>query len=403
MTKRSFDLIVIGAGPAGSMCAVKAAERGNKVLIIDKNQRIGGKIPITGNSRCNITNENISLENYVGKNRDFVRNVFALFSTSSLIEFFRESSVGLYREKDRYYPLSGKSITVVEALETKLKKNNVDFALGATVVSAEKSKSVFTVESASEIFISKALAICTGGKSYSKAFGSGGGFSLAQHFGHSLTPMNPGLTSFLIKDNIFKSLAGVSTEATLSLISGKKNIYLKSGPILFTHFGISGPVVMDCSNRLAQLELQTAEISIDFLNNAFSDFETFYREISFYPKNSILKLISRYIPNSLARVVLRNLSIYETSVVSSIKKTRARELHDFLTANRITAHLNKNFEEGQVTVGGVKTDEINPKTMESKKVKNLYFAGEVLDIAGDCGGYNLQFAFSTGYIAGNNL
>ena len=402
MKKKSFSTAVIGGGPAGSFSSIFASEYGSEVVIFDKNHKIGGKLPVTGNSRCNITNESISQDNYVGENNDFVRNVFARFSAESLIDYFKELSVSLYREKDRYYPSSGKSSTIIDALEKKLKGNRVELMLNSSVESVSKIRDSFIIESSCGTFSAKSLIICTGGKSYSKIFGSGGGFSLAEQLGHSVRTVSPGLTSFIIKENRFKSLMGVSLEVSLSLHADDRKIFSRSGPILFTHFGVSGPLVMDCSNRLAQFGSAQAEIVIDFLNNAFTDFKSFYEEMSKSDTKRALRFLSKYIPNSLAALVLSNLSINSEAKTSEIKKTKIRELFEFLSECRIIVSLNKNFDEAQVTVGGVKTGEINPRTMESKIVKNLYFAGEVIDIAGDCGGYNLQFAFSTGYIAGKS-
>jgi hypothetical protein len=402
LKKSVFDIAVIGGGPAGIFSSIFASENNASVVLFDKNEEAGGKLPITGNFRCNITNERISEDDYVGSNHLFVKNVFARFSNNDLIEFFSDLNVPFLKEGERYYPLTEKSKTILSALKKKMIENNVEIICKATAEEVKITDGLYEIKTSSGIFQSSAVIICTGGKSYSKRFGSGGGYKIAESLGHRPTFLRPGLTSFNETEGRFASLSGVTLRSVISLEIEGKRVFKESGSLLFTHHGFSGPAVMDASNRLAVSGKESAVISIDFFNGRFRDFDRFYDTLIEDREKKISKIFSGSIPSSLSEIIIREIKINADLKVGETKKESIMQIFRAFNDCRVKVKLNGNFDEAQVTVGGIATDEINPKSMESKLVKNLFFAGEIIDIAGDCGGYNLQFAFSTGYIAGTN-
>lgn len=400
MKKKDFDLTVVGAGPSGIFCAIFASERGLRVALTDRNSRIGGKIPVTGNSRCNLTNVNISSDNYTGENPLFVRNVFGHYSSEDLIDFFRDMNLRIVSEGEKYYPATKKSETVVEALEKRIKTKNITLFTNTNVTECAKSEGLFISKSNSGEIASESLALCTGGKSYAKIFGSGGGYSLAESLSHTVTRLCPGLTSFDSEEFFFKELSGVSCEAEISLHCGNKRIYQGSGSLLFTHRGFSGPLVMNASNKISKCTGGGGSLTICFLPGKIKEYDSFASYILSKNSKLLKNSLSGIIPASLTESAMKFLKINENMKAGEATPGTIAKLHKILSNSIIKVKANPDFNEAQVTVGGVRTTEINPKSMESKLVRNLYFAGEIIDIAGECGGYNLQFAFSSGYLAG---
>ena len=402
MKKKDFDIVIVGAGPSGIFCAIFASERGLRVALIDRNSKIGGKIPITGNCRCNLTNQFISSENYTGENPMFVKNVLARYSSEDLIDFFRNLNMAIVSEGDRFYPMTKKSETVVEVLDRRVRTKNITILTDTNVMKCEKILNEFHIHSTTGDISSNSIAICSGGKSYSKLFKSGGGYSIAKSFSHTVTKLYPGLTSLDTDSEDMIKLSGVSLEAEVSLFCGEEKVFQRKGSLLFTHRGFSGPVAMDASNRISKCNGLPVNLSICFLSGKLKNFESFMNHINGYRTKLLKNSISGILPASLTEAAMQNIRVRDDIKVNEARRDTLMKLHKVLTNFNIRVKKNGDFDEAQVTVGGVRTSEIDPKRMESKLVKNLFFAGEILDIAGDCGGYNLQFAFSTGKIAGMN-
>lgn len=402
MTKKDFDLAVVGAGPSGIMCAIAAARRGKSVILFDRNAKPGGKLPVTGNARCNLTNRSISEKNYTGENPMFVKNVFARFSRDELLEFFGNEGVKTVYEGDKCYPSTKKSSTVTDALERALGMCKIRFDSEANVNSCLKKNDLFFISSSSGQFSSSSLALCCGGMSYSKIFGSGGGYLIAESFSHETTPLIPGLTSFFSNDRIIKSLPGVACRAAATLLCSGKSVFENEGEVLFTHRGISGPLVLDASNRIGDCTENACELVLDFVRGRFDDSDSFERHVLSERKKMLKNSLSGILPSSLTEAVIFSAGGKPEMKASDAGKDFLKAFYWQLSRRRFKIKLNPDFNEAQVTVGGIKTSSVNPRTLESLIVKKLFVCGEMLDIAGDCGGYNLQFAFSSGYIAGNN-
>lgn len=407
----SNKVIVIGAGAAGLMAAGKAAERGREVLLLEKNDRVGKKLLISGKGRCNITN-NTDIEGLIQNipgNGNFLYSSFYTFSNADLIELLHKEGLETKVERGgRVFPVSDKAQDVVQMLQRFAEKRSVKIQLNAPVDRIEvKDGNVKGVRLKDGSFIEGlSVVLATGGASYPGTGSTGDGYGMAQRLGHSVTPLKPSLVPLLTAEKWVSELQGLSLKNISITIQDRigRKIFNDFGEMLFTHFGVSGPVILSCSRHILHYNYRDVMLVID-LKPALDeetldarlqrDFEKFSRKQF---KNSLDELL----PQKLIPVVIKLSQIPEDKPVNQITKTERRALAKLLKAFTLEITGSRPINEAIVTAGGICTDEINPSTMESKLVKGLYLAGEVIDVDAYTGGFNLTIAFSTGYMAGMN-
>lgn len=404
-------VIVIGAGAAGLMAAGIAAKRGKEVLLLEKNDRVGKKLLISGKGRCNITN-NTDIEGLIQNipgNGNFLYSSFYTFSNEDLMEMLKNEGLEMKVERGgRVFPVTDKAVDVVKILERFVAKNGAEIHLKAAVESIEadngevkgvKLKDGRRIEASS-------VVLATGGMSYPGTGSTGDGYAMAKRLGHTITPLKPSLVPLIAAEDWVKELQGLSLKnISITVVDKKgKEIYDDFGEMLFTHFGVSGPVVLSLSRHILDYDYKNVKLLID-LKPALSesvldgriqrDFEKFSRKQF---KNSLDELL----PKKMIPVIIKLSQIPPEKPVNQITKAERSALVKLLKGLPVEITGARPISEAIVTAGGVCTDEINPSTMESKIVKGLYLAGEVIDVDGYTGGFNLTIAFSTGYTAGMN-
>lgn len=399
--------IVIGGGASGLACAIESAKCGNDVIIIEKNEKIGKKLYITGKGRCNITNdctETEFLENVV-TNPKFLKSSIYAFNSEKTIELFESNGLQLKTERGRrVFPFSDKSSDVIKTLGEICKKNGVKIHLQETVLDLIVENNVVkgVKTDKCEYFCDK-VVVCTGGKSYSSTGSTGDGYKFAQKTGHTVVQLKPALCPIYLKEEWVKQVQGLSLKnVTLTAFANQKIVFSQMGELLFTHFGLSGPLVLSASSFINKYSLKDVYLILD-LKPALS-----YEQLSDRILRDFLKYKNKDLQNALIDLMPKSLikPIITLSGISPYKKTdvitKEDRKHLVETLKNIKFTLSKfaSIEESIITSGGVSVKEINPKTMESKIISNLFFAGEVIDTDALTGGYNLQIAFSTGFVAG---
>lgn len=410
------NTVIIGGGPAGLMAAISSAKNEDKVTIIEKMNSCGKKLLITGKGRCNITN-NDQMDKFMANtptNPKFLYGVFNNFTNKDIIELLESEGVKTKVERgERVFPVSDRAQDVLEALLHILKKENVQILTNTTakriITDAEKNVLGVELDDGKEIKADK-IILATGGKSYPVTGSTGDGYRIAKDLGHTITKIEPSLVPLTSHDEVCKKLQGLSLRnVAIRLQICDKVVYKDFGEMLFTHFGVSGPIVLSASSYLVKtknieqiLKEDKVELEID-LKPALSEekldariLRDFEEQKNKQFKNSLDKLL----PQKLIPVIIEKTNINESKKINEITKQERQKLVNELKHFKISINGTRPIEEAIVISGGINIKEINPKTMESKLINGLYFAGEIIDV--DCltGGYNLQVAWSTGYTAG---
>lgn len=405
----SKQVIVIGGGAAGAMAAYMAAKNGHKVTLFEKNEKIGKKIFITGKGRCNVTNacDITDFFENIPTNSKFLYSAVYSFTNQDVIDFFVDADCPLKVERgDRVFPVSDHSSDVIAALKRKLQEVCVDVRLNTCVrellLQDEKVTGVL-LDNGKKI-IADAVVVATGGISYPTTGSTGDGYKWAEESNHNIVEPVPALVPLETKEDWTKSLQGLSLKnVSLAFKNGKKVLYDGFGEMMFTHFGITGPLVLSASSYLknpkgieAVLDLKPALTMEQLDKRLLREFED-NKNKQF--KNSINSLF----PAKLIPVMLSLSGINPDKKVNEISKEERKFFAELIKGLPMTITGTRDFKEAIITRGGVSVKDINPSTMESKKIKDLYFAGEVLDVDGLTGGFNLQIAWSTGALAGNSI
>ena len=402
-------VIVVGAGAAGLMAAGRAAEKGHEVHLYEKNNRIGKKILITGKGRCNVTNDSDVqglLDNIPG-NPYFMYSAFYQLDSFALQEFFRGLGLELKVERGRrVFPVSDRSLDVVLALEKYIRQNGVRLHLESPVDSIlmEDGKAVGIRLKNGKEEKADGVIVCTGGLSYPGTGSTGDGYRFAKAAGHHVTKLYPSLVPLKTAEEWCHTLMGLSLkniEITIKNQKGKK-IYTDFGEMLFTHFGVSGPVILSASRHIILTIEEGYKLYVD-LKPAMDEKKLdarLLRDFEKYANKDFVNALDELLPQKLIPVMIDLAEIDPRKKVNSITKEERKRLIGLLKALPLTITGVTGYNEAVVTCGGIETDEIDPSTMESKLIKNLHFAGEVLDVDAYTGGFNLQIAFSTGYTAG---
>lgn len=403
------DVIIIGGGASGAMAGVYCGEWGKKTIIFEPNGKIGKKLMITGKGRCNVTNNctDDELIRNIPRNPRFLYSAFSQYSTADVMDFFKQSGVPLKTERgNRVFPVSDKAADIVSALERRLKKADVKIIkerVNGLIIENGVCKGV---EAGGKQYLSDSVLIAAGGKSYPVTGSTGDGYKLAESVGHTVTKLEPSLVPLVCNEKYCADMMGLSLKnVTLSLYDRGKKIYSELGEMLFTHFGVSGPLVLSASSHIDNMEKNRYKLLID-LKPGLSEQQLDARILRDFSEN-INRIfgnsLSKLLPAKLVPTAVRLSGIPGERKVNQITREERLEFVRLLKAFPLTVKAFRPIEEAIITSGGVNIKEINPKTMESKKVKGLFFAGEVIDVDGYTGGFNLQIAFSTAYCAALNM
>lgn len=403
-----YDIVVIGAGPAGMMAAGTAAQMGCRVLVLDKNQMTGRKLRITGKGRCNLTNAS-DLETVFANipvNPRFLYSSLYQFDNASVMDFFEGLGVKLKTERgNRVFPQSDRAQDVALALEKFLRQNKGTFLKGQVTGILTRQGAVCGVKTRSGTIGAKKVLIATGGLSYPLTGSTGDGYRFAQELGHRVTPLRPSLVPVVCAQPWVKELQGLSLKnIEITLLDGNnKECYREFGEMLFTHFGVSGPVILSASahikpgqNYRIEIDLKPALTEEVLDKRLLRDFEKFHSK-------QFINSLGELLPKKLIPVVAALSGIPREKQVNHITKQERHALCRVLKHLTVTVTGLRPVAEAIVTSGGICVKEVNPSTMESKLVPGLYFAGEVLDVDAYTGGFNLQIAFSTGHLAGVSM
>ena len=412
---KKYGLIVIGGGPAGIMAAGRAGERGLKVLLLEKMRSPGRKLLITGKGRCNITNNAPISEfiKHVHPNGRFLKHALSLFYNSDIINLLTKQGLEISLERGgRYFPSSSKASDVLDALFSWMKQYSVEVKLNTSVqellLESDCIKGVRVIRDLGmEDYYADHVILASGGKSYPATGSTGEGYKIATQYGHTLIEARPSLVPLVATESFVEKHHDLRLKNVRASvwINGKK-VKDEFGELIITHFGLSGPIILTLSRTVvdALRNRNKVVVSID-LKPALTDKqldERLLRDLDENGKKQLITVFRLWLPGNLIHVFINSLNLDPSKVchqLSSLERKNIRKLMKNLPFNIVG---NRSFKEAIITAGGICVDEINSKTMESKLVKNLYFAGEVMDLDGDTGGYNLQIAFSTGWLAGES-
>lgn len=404
-------IIIIGAGASGLIAGAQAGKRGLDVTIVERNSRPARKVMITGKGRCNVTNACFDINELISnvvRNPRFMYSAFSSFMPYDTMALLQDMGVETKIERgNRVFPVSDKAVDIVDALVKNAKQSGVKFVQGCvTSFNIENGivKSV-NLENA-DIIEGDAFAICTGGKSYATTGSDGIGYELAKSVGHTVTPLKPSLVSLVASNGFIPDLQGFSLRnVSIKLLDGEKEIYSDFGEMLFTHYGVSGPVILSASAHMQSPREHNYKIVIDLkpaLDYAALD-KRIQRDFSEFANRDFINSLEKLLPNKLIPVIVKRSAIPPSLKVNQITKEQRQSLVELFKNFIVDITDFRPINEAIVTSGGVDVKEINPKTMQSKLVDNLYFAGEVIDVDAYTGGFNLQIAFSTGFLCGNNI
>lgn len=419
--KNEYDVAVIGGGPAGIMAAGQAARKGLRVVLLEKNTELAPKLLLTGGGRCNLSNAEFNLKELVKNynNGEFLYHAFSVFGPKETVEFFEKLGVKTKIEKNKkVFAESGEAREVLDALKKYLADSKVEVLFNSQVADIKmKGNPPSPKASARQGKINKLILggrqieaknyiLCAGGKSYPSTGSTGLGYQLAEKLGHTIVKPLPALVPIKLKEEWAKSLQGVSLEdVKISVFQNGKKQLAEEGDFIFTHFGISGPAVLNISAKVGDL-LQKGEVKICFdlfpLLNKEELLEGLQDLLVKYPRKSVKNILSEFVPEKLAEVLANVAGIDKNKTANNTSKPERELLVKTLKNLEVVAESTLSFEVAKLTRGGISLKEIDHKTMKSKIIDNLFFAGEIIDVDGKSGGFNLQMCWSTGYIAGQN-
>lgn len=407
------DVLIIGGGAAGLMAAGTVSMTGKSVVILERNDRPARKVMITGKGRCNVTNNCDSLDELVEnvpQNGRFLYSAFSDFMPRDTMELFEDMGVPLKTERGgRVFPVSDKAVDIVDALVAFATDDGAQIVKGRAkelIIEDGCVKGAVTYDG-EKLFAEKVL-IATGGKSYPATGSTGDGYELAKQAGHTVTELKPSLVSLVCHEGFCTDLQGLALKnVSISVIDSvsEKEIYRDFGEMLFTHFGVSGPMILSAGAHMRNMQRGRYKIYIDMKPGlSYEQLDArILRDFSENNNKNFINSLGGLLPRKMIPVVVKLSGIKPTEKVNQITKEQRSSLAQVLKKFKVTVNDFSPIEEAIVTSGGVKVSEIDPKTMQSKIVKNLYFAGEVIDVDAYTGGFNLQIAFSTGRLAGENM
>ena len=400
-----MKVIIIGAGPAGLMCATECCKnKENKIVLLDSNEKVGKKLYITGKGRCNVCNKTTKEDflNNVVNNSKFLFAAINQFSPDDTVSFFESNGTKLKVERgNRVFPVSDKASDISKTFLKVLNQDNVEIKLNNNVKKIYKTEKGFEIQTDKQKFQADVLVVATGGRSYSVTGSKGDGYKFAKDFGHSIIKINPALVPINLKD-YDGSLAGLSLKNVEISLKVNNKKYSQFGEMLFTHKGVSGPIILTLSSLVNKFNLENVDLDID-LKPALSieklD-ERLLRDFKEYKTKILKNYLKELLPSSFIEFFIKKGNFDSNIPVCNIGKEMRKNIINLLKKFSFRIKSLEDIEYAIVTSGGVNVKEINPKTMESKLVSNLFFVGEVLDLDAFTGGFNIQIALSTGYSAG---
>lgn len=407
-------VFVVGGGASGMMAAIAAAEKDNQVTIFEKNEKLGKKLFITGKGRCNLTNacDRDSFFDHIVTNPKFLYRSFSHFNNYDTIDFFERLGMPVKIERgNRAFPASDKSSDVIAALKRELNRLGVHIEYHSEVSELLVKDGSFygiKLKNREELLTADKIIIATGGISYPLTGSTGDGYRFARQIGHTVTDLSPSLVPLHVAEAYVKDLMGLSLKNIEILIfAGEKQIYRDFGELMFTHFGVSGPVILSASSYLIEELKRKTQLTLKIdLKPALTEEQLdarILRDFEQYKNKQFKNSLDQLLPNKLIDVIIRLSLIEPEKQVNSITREERMRLVSLL--KNLTFHITRlsDYNQAVITRGGINVKEINPSTMESKLVSNVYFVGEVLDLDALTGGFNLQIAWSTGYLAGSNM
>lgn len=402
---------IIGAGPAGMIAAVAAADNGHKVTVLEKNEKVGKKLYITGKGRCNVTNacDADDFFKHIIHNPKFMYSGFYGFDNYALMDFLQSEDVELKTERgNRVFPSSDKSADILDAMKRAMKKRGVTIRYNTVVKSilVKDGRVDGVLLENGTVIKSDSVVLATGGKSYPQTGSTGDGYRMATELGHTVTELKPALVPLVTKEEWIPSLQGLSLKnVTLKAVRGKKVIYEELGEMLFTHFGISGPLVLSLSSFLASSGYEDVTLTLD-MKPALSDEvldERLLKDIDLNKNKQLRNAFSGLLPSKMLPITLELAGLSEYTECNRLKAEDRKRYAHFIKNIPMTIVGTRSFTEAIITSGGINVKEINPSTMESKLIGNLFLAGEIIDVDALTGGFNLQVAWSTGHLAGSSI
>ena len=402
-----YDVIVVGGGPAGMFAAITAAKQGRSVLLLERNDRLGKKLLITGKGRCNVTNncpEQEILQN-IPRNGRFLYSAVTAFPPKAIMDFLEEAGCELKTERgNRVFPVSDKAQSVLDVLKKEMKRAGVTVRTGRVRQIRMENGAVCGIATENEQYDAGAVILATGGVSYPTTGSTGDGYAMAKALGHTVTEPQGSLVPLETAGRDCPDMQGLALRnVAVKLVNAKGKVLFKDfGELLFTHFGVSGPTVLSAS---CHLKGEGCRLVIDLKpaleENKLND--RILRDLEMYQNRAMENALTDLLPRSMIPVVLRRLEIDPAMQANSLTRQKRRALVELLKAFSVEITGKRPVVEAIITSGGVKTSEIDPKTMESKKVPGLYFAGEIIDCDAYTGGFNLQIAWATAYAAGMSV
>ena len=403
----NYDVVIIGGGPAGMFAAITAAKQGRSVLLLERNDRLGKKLLITGKGRCNVTNDCDSAEilQNIPRNGRFLYSAMTEFPPKRIMDFFEDAGCALKTERgNRVFPVSDRSQSVLEALQNEMRRSGVTVRTARVKKILTNDQGVCGVETERCAFSSRNVILATGGVSYPTTGSTGDGYDMAKTLGHTIIQPQGSLVPLETAGNDCQDMQGLALRnVSVKLVNAKgKALYKDFGELLFTHFGVSGPTVLSAS---CHLKGEGCKLIID-LKPALEEGklnDRILRDLEMYQNRAMENALTDLLPRSMIPVVLRRLEIDPQMQANSLTKQKRRALVELLKAFTVEITGKRPVSEAIITSGGVKTSEIDPKTMESKLVPGLYFAGEIIDCDAYTGGFNLQIAWATAFAAGMSV
>jgi len=410
MTGAGWDVIVLGAGAAGLMAAIHAAERGRRTLLLEKNRKPGVKILMSGGTRCNITQncDNRDIVAAYGPPGKFLHSALAAFSVQDTVAFFESEGVPTkVEETGKIFPVSDRALDVLDALLRRLRRSGAVLALGESATDLRKVADHFEVTTPQRLLSAPKVIITTGGQSYPGSGTRGDGYPFAARFGHTIITPKPALVPLTVQADWVAELRGVTlTDVNVAVLDNGKQLMARRGGFLFAHFGLSGPAPLDVSKAVSRHpHPDTLELELDFLPSRTAvEFEELLRSESLTSGKKLLAVVlSDHLPRRLCDMLLALTSQPVDRTAAGLSKVDRQKLVQAVKRLRLPIRGTLGFEKAEVTSGGVSLDEVDSRTMESKLCPRLFLAGEVLDLDGPIGGYNFQAAWSTGWLAGRSV
>lgn len=402
-------VIIIGGGAAGMAAAISSRRQGANVTILERNPRVGKKLLATGNGRCNFTNINADVEYYSGNNTKFVFGALSAFSVEDTLRFFEKLGIQ-HKIEDfgKVFPMSGQASSILDVLLYEMEQSGIEIVCNAYVTDlVRKSGKLLVKTESGKTYEGERVILAAGGKAMPSSGSDGNGLELAVKLGHHVTDVFPALVQLMLDGTYFKRMDGIKFVGTAEILYNKKTLAQDRGDILFTNYGVSGPPILQISRKAGELLNQQKQpvLKVVIMDEMSKEElrELINKRIQLAPAKPVDFSFIGLINKRLIPVVLLEAGIKDIKrPVSSLSQSEIEQITQILTDWRFPIRGTKSWPSAQVTAGGIETGEINPNTMESKLMEGLYFAGEIMDVDGLCGGFNLQWAWSSGYLAGQN-